>query len=160
MKLNLNEKLKAVLEPKRVSLRARLFVTRDDGIIVYDSIQDKSSPGVAALVSGVWQASEALMGLVRPTQDAMEFRLGFDTSSEGIYLFPLKLSGKKYFLGAIYQNCLNPGQLKRHVAMIKNELESVFSEPLAEPNMRARTGYLFSDITDEEMDRLFRVGGI
>src|SRR4051812_30984041 len=116
MKFNLNEKLKTVLEPKRVSLKARLFVTRDDGITVYDSVQDKTSTGVAALVSGVWQASEALMGLVKPSHDGMEFRLGFDTSSEGIYLFPLELNEKKYFLGAIYQNCLNPGQLKRQVA--------------------------------------------
>lgn len=161
MKLNLNEKLKNMLEPKRATLPARLFVTRDDGITVYDSVQNKTSAGVAALVSGVWQASEALMGLVKPSYDGMEFRLGFDTSEEGVFLFPLKLNGKKYFLGAIYQDCLNPGQLKRQISMLKNHLEQEFNmEPLPEAKTTSRQGYLFTDITDEEMDRLFSAGGI
>lgn len=158
--MNLNVKLKNMLEPKRATIAARLFVTRDDGIAVYDSVQDKTATGVAALVSGVWQASEALMGLVKSDYDGMDFRLGFDTSAEGIFLFPLSISGKKYFLGAIYQDCVNPGQLKRQVALVKSQLEVEFEKLAPMSQSIVREGYLFSDITDEEMDRLFRAGGI
>lgn len=163
-KLNVNEQIKLVLEPKKAGLKARLFVTREDGITVYDSVQDQTTTSVAALVSGVWQASEALMGMVQNNNDIMDFRLGFDTSSQGIYLFPFSHSGKRYFLGAIYNDCLNPGQLKRQIAMIKIELDRLFETEsvtkVEQKNTFARDGFLFQDISDEEIDRLFSVGGI
>jgi hypothetical protein len=158
------DKMKSILDPKEKSIKARLFVTREDGITVYDTIQDNTTTSVAALVSGVWQASEALMGLVKKDQEVMEFRLGFDTSSQGIYLFPFSLTGKRYFLGAIYNDCMNPGQLKRQVALIKEEMDRKFEsevEVKASPTTSStREGFLFKDISDEEIDRLFSLGGI
>ncbi len=163
-KMNVSERMKLVLEPKKSGISARLFVTREDGITVYDSVQNQTTTSVAALVSGVWQASEALMGLVRSNSNAMEFRLGFDTSSEGIYLFPFDLEGKRYFLGAIYKDCVNPGQLKRKISMIKEEMDLLFAQlPKTKTTTRntvERDGYLFKDISDEEIDRLFGVRGI
>ena len=161
--MNVTERMKLILEPKRAQVKARLFVTREDGITIYDTVQDPTTTSVSALVSGVWQASEALMGLAHPKQDVMEFRLGFDTSSQGIYLFPFTLSGKRYFLGAIYNPCLNPGQLKRQVAMIKEEMDRLFQDAQA-PQLKKNTtngreGFLFTEISDEEIDRLFSVGG-
>ena len=156
------QKIKSILDPKLSGLSARLFVTREDGITIYDSVQDNTTTSVAALVSGVWQASEALMNLVYQQNDVREFRLGFDTSSQGIYLFPFSLTGKRYFLGAIYSECLNPGQLKRQIALIKEEMERTFeAEPLPKKAVASvRQGYLFQDISDAEMDRLFSLGGI
>jgi hypothetical protein len=163
-KMNVSEKMKHILAPKLSGVNARLFVTREDGITIYDSVQDKTTTSVSALVSGVWQASEALMGLAHPEQDVMEFRLGFDTSSQGIYLFPFNLNKKRYFLGAIYQNCLNPGQLKRQVALIKEEMDRLFQdEPVQVKNNKStssREEFLFKEISDEEIDRLFSAGGI
>jgi hypothetical protein len=160
--LTITEQIKLILDPKLPGLKARLFVTREDGITIYDSIQNQTTTSVAALVSGVWQASEALMNLVHQQNDAMEFRLGFDTSSQGIYLFPFMLHGKRYFLGAIYNDCLNPGQLKRQIALIKEEMDRLFeSQPVAKKVLVTnRQGYLFQDISDEEIDRLFALGGI
>ncbi len=165
-KLNVSERMKLVLDPKKSGIKARLFVTREDGITVYDSVQNQTTTSVAALVSGVWQASEALMGLVQQKQNVMEFRLGFDTSSEGIYLFPFELEGKRYFLGAIYDDCVNPGQLKRKIAMIKEEMDQLFAQlhtTKTNKTIKApigRDGFLFQEITDEEIDRLFGVRGI
>ncbi len=162
--LNVAEKIKGVLDPRKQKIMARLFVTREDGITVYDTVQDKTTTSVAALVSGVWQASEALMGMVQQNQEVMEFRLGFDSSSQGIYLFPFSLGGKRYFLGAIYNDCLNPGQLKRQVALVKAEFDRTFGDESA-PKKKVsknppREGFLFQDISDDEIDRLFSVGGI
>lgn len=159
--MNVTERIKHVLEPKKAGIKARLFVTREDGITIYDSVQNQTTTSVSALVSGVWQASEALMGLAHPNQDVMEFRLGFDTSSQGIYLFPFSLNGKRYFLGAIYHDCVNPGQLKRQVAMIKEEMDRLFIElPVENKKVTTnnREGFLFTEITDEEIDRLFSAG--
>ncbi|WPU65465.1 hypothetical protein [Peredibacter starrii] len=161
--MNVTEKMKVILEPKKAGIKARLFVTREDGITIYDSVQNQTTTSVSALVSGVWQASEALMDLVHPNQDVMEFRLGFDTSSQGIYLFPFSLLGKRYFLGAIYHDCVNPGQLKRQIALIKEEMVRLFQDEAAKPvavkpKTAVRDGFLFQDISDEEIDRLFSAG--
>lgn len=160
--MTITERVKTVLAPKSIEIKARLFVTREDGITIYDSVQDKTTTSVAALVSGVWQASEALMSLVTGENQAMEFRLGFDTSSQGIYLFPFGLDGKRYFLGAIYSDCLNPGLLKRQVGIIKEEMEITLQKTMTPKTAVSskRQGYLFQDITDLEMDRLFALGGI
>lgn len=159
--MNVTERIKHVLEPKKSGIKARLFVTREDGITIYDTVQNQTTTSVSALVSGVWQASEALMSLAHPNQDVMEFRLGFDTSSQGIYLFPFNLHGKRYFLGAIYHNCVNPGQLKRQVAMIKEEMDRLFHDlPVENKKVKTsgREGFLFQEITDDEIDRLFSAG--
>lgn len=160
--MTITERVKTVLAPKSIEIKARLFVTREDGITIYDSVQDKTTTSVAALVSGVWQASEALMSLVTGENEAMDFRLGFDTSSQGIYLFPFSLDGKRYFLGAIYSDCLNPGLLKRQVGLIKEEMEITLQKTMTPKTAISskRQGYLFQDITDLEMDRLFALGGI
>jgi hypothetical protein len=160
--VTVTDKIKMVLDPKLGGIKARLFVTREDGITIYDSIQNNTTTSVSALVSGVWQASEALMNLVYKQNEIMDFRLAFDTSLQGIYLFPFTLSGKRYFLGAIYSDCINPGQLKRQTAMIKEEMERLFeSEPLPKKAITtSRQGYLFQDISDAEIDRLFSLGGI
>ena len=160
--LTVTQKVKLLLEPKLAGINARLFVTREDGITIYDSVQNNTTTSVAALVSGVWQASEALMGLVYKQDDVMEFRLGFDTSSQGLFLFPFSLSGKRYFLGAIYAECLNPGQLKRQVAMIKEEMERIFINVPAPKKklVSSRQDFLFQDISDADIDRLFSLGGL
>jgi hypothetical protein len=164
--LNVTEQLKQVLEPKIKSINARLFVAREDGITIYDSVQNQTTASVSALVSGVWQASEALMGLAHPGQDILEFRLGFDTSSQGIYLFPLSLFGKRYFFGAIYKDCLNPGQLKRQIVLIRHEMDQLFSNEkvvvttTTKMKNNDRNSFLFQEITDEEIDRLFSAGCI
>ena len=43
---NITEKMKLILEPKKMGLKARLFVTRDDGITIYDSVQNNTTTSV------------------------------------------------------------------------------------------------------------------
>lgn len=160
---SVTERMKLVLAPKSLEIKARLFVARQDGITIYDSHQNETTRSISALVSGVWQASEALIELAHPGQDVMEFRLGFDTSSQGIYLFPFTFMDKRYFLGALYKECHNPGQLKRKVAQIREEIERPFqtqSPVVKKASSAKREGYLFSEISDEEIEHLFSVGGV
>lgn len=162
MAMTVTEKVKHILEPKKAGVNARLFVTREDGITIYDSVQDQTTTAVAALVSGLWQASEALMDLVHGSENIFQFRLAFDTSSKGIFLTPFALNGKRYFLGAIYTDCVNPGQLKRQISLIKEEMDRLFEAgaPIKKNVVSGREGYLFQDISDEEIDRLFSLGGV
>jgi hypothetical protein len=160
--MSLIDNIKNALNPQAQLLGVRLFVTRDDGITIYDSIQNKTTNSVSALVSGLWQASEALMNLVQPHEQVLDYRLGFDNSSNGLLLFPFSLSGKKYFLGCLYQDSINPAHLKYQMTQTKQMLEKAFHEEkkLTASTVIYRQGYLFSDISDAEMDRLFALGGI
>lgn len=158
----LTERIRQVLEAKRPGIAARLFVCREDGISVYDFVADSTRAQVSALVSGMWQASEALVKLIDASEEAFEFRLAFDTSSSGVYLLPFSADGKKYFLGALYSGSLNPGALKHKLNQVRGELETflALSAPKRDEVPEAeRSGYLFTDITDEEIDRLFGVHG-
>jgi len=159
MSHNVVEKIRQVLEPRLRKVPARVFVTRQDGVSLFDSVQDTGSQSISALVSGVWQASEALMGFVNKSEEVLDYRFSFDTSSNGIFLFPLEHRGAKFYLGAIYDNCLNPALLKRQMAVLKDELQTEISLVEEKP-LKERNGFLFQEISDAEMDRLFGEGRI
>jgi hypothetical protein len=44
--VTVTEKVKLILEPKLSGINARLFVTRDDGITIYDSVQNNTTTSV------------------------------------------------------------------------------------------------------------------
>jgi hypothetical protein len=158
----INEIIQQYIDLRKNQFNARLFLSREDGITIYDSVQNHTTNSIAALVSGVWQASDALIGLVNKSNLDLDFRLAFDTTSQGVYLLPLTFQDKQYFLGAIYEDCMNPAQLKRQISLLKDELQGMLtrnksSKPKTEEH---RKEYLFQDITDTEMDKLFSLGGI
>lgn len=158
------EVIRPLIQRKESVLNARLFFVRNDGISIYDSGHDSSTQAVGALTGGLWQAAESLMKMIDASSGPMEFRLGFDTSSQGVMIVPVNYHGTLYFLGAIYHQCLNPALLKRQVISLQDELEkkllTVKATKKPAPKITAaRAGYLFDHITDEEMDRLFSLGG-
>lgn len=158
------EVIRPLIQRKESVLNARLFFVRNDGISIYDSGHDSSTQAVGALTGGLWQAAESLMKMIDASSGPMEFRLGFDTSSQGVMIVPVNFQGTLYFLGAIYHQCLNPALLKRQVISLQDELEkkllTVKATKKPAPKITAaRAGYLFDHITDEEMDRLFSLGG-
>lgn len=160
------EVIRPLIQKKESVLKARLFFVRNDGISIYDSGHDDSTQAVGALSGGLWQAAEALMNMIDAKTGPMEFRLGFDTSSQGVMIVPVNFQGTTYFLGAIYHQCLNPALLKRQVIQLQDELEKNLltiktktTKKVAPRVTTTRAGYLFDYISDEEMDRLFSLGG-
>ena len=157
--------IRPIIQTKESTLNARLFFVRNDGISIYDSTQDQSTQAVGALSGGLWQAAESLMKMIDAKTGPMEFRLGFDTSSQGVMIVPVNYHGTLYFLGAIYHECLNPALLKRQIIQLQDELEKklltmkVVKKTGPRKVTSTRAGYLFDHITDEEMDRLFSLGG-
>ncbi len=158
------EVIRPLIQKKESVLKARLFFVRNDGISIYDSGHDNSTQAVGALSGGLWQAAEALMNMIDAKTGPMEFRLGFDTSSQGVMIVPVNYKGTAYFLGAIYHECLNPALLKRQVIQLQDELEKKLltiktTKKVAPKVTTTRAGYLFDYISDEEIDRLFSLGG-
>ena len=92
--------------------------------------------------------------------DVKDFRFVFDSTDHGVLIFPVEGEGQGFHLAAIYEGCVNPALLKRQVHGLGGKLAQhvrqlpkqtrVFNQP-------QREGYLFSDISDDEMDRLFGI---
>jgi hypothetical protein len=138
-----------------------VFVCRQDGHLVYN--RDHMNMGVehssiGALLGGVWQAATTLASFIPQEEKQDLFRLSFDTSSQGIYILPFEQNEEKYSLGLLYKNEVNPGFLKSRLRDLLMRMTTEMSKVnLVE--IKSNKGYLFSDITDEEMDRVFKING-
>lgn len=137
----------------------KLVVIRQDGITLYSNLEDSlEASSIGALVSGVWQAAQALSEITHHRKDYVEFRLGFDTSSEGLYVLPLSIKENTYYLGGIYTNQNNPAKLKQSLRLLKNNLEQHLEDSLIDETVRE--GFLFDNISDDEMNKLFSFDGV
>ncbi|MBD64141.1 MAG: hypothetical protein CME62_02965 [Halobacteriovoraceae bacterium] len=159
--MNLSEKLKShILKTEVCQCCERLSIIRHDGICLFSNAEDNfESASISALVSGLWQAAESLNGLATSDKSFSEYRLSFDTTNNGLYVLPLLLNQEDYYLCAIFNQVDNPAKLKRELRVLKQELEN--NNSIRTHSTQAdRAGYLFKDITDEEINKIFEVSGV
>lgn len=149
--------------------RYSFFLIRNDGVILYHNENIKNSlskSSIGALLGGVWQAAKALSSFIPrdSTDPSLDegYRLSFDTTSQGVYIVPAKVFSEEFYLGLIYFDEVNPGQIKNKIRGIalgfseymEHELKN---HPVAETATKNKknTDYLFNDISDVEMDQVF-----
>lgn len=143
--------------------RFSFFLIRQDGVILYQNKKNLkiNAHSVGALLGGVWQASSALTEFIPGKKRELEFRLSFDTSSEGIYIVPIDFEAEKFYLGLIYHNEVNPGLLKSKMRDIATSLSQFLNMEKLNEKLDKSVGSnkveekLFNDITDAEMDHIF-----
>ncbi len=160
--MNLNELIaKFFIEDNYHQLAERIVVMRRDGIPLYSNNQNNfENSSIGALVSGLWQAAESLSSYItRQDEHFFDFRLSFDTSSDGLFVLPFQVKEQTYYLCSIYQDVDNPAKLKNQLKSIKSGLEVYLSE-FSFSSEENRKGYLFDEISDDEMDNLFAFGGL
>ncbi len=159
--MNLNQIVRQFFDENEYhKLADKIVIIRGDGIAIYSNFEDYlEAQTVGALVSGVWQAAESLSSLLNKNESFLDFRLGFDTSADGLYILPFTILEKTYYIGAIYGDADNPGKLKRNMRLLKDNVEVYLSKFSLDPE-KNREEYLFENISDEEMDKLFAFGGI
>ncbi len=138
--------------------RFSFFLIRQDGVILYQNKKDKliNTHSIGALLGGVWQASHALSEFIPSKSKEVDYRLSFDTSSDGIYIVPIDTVTDKFYLGLIYYNELNPGFLKSKIRDIATSLAEylLMQKVVKKDNLKIEKP-LFENITDAEMDRIF-----
>ncbi len=150
--------------------RYAFFLIRQDGVVLYQNRQHNklNSHSIGALLGGVWQASEALSEFIPHKESEMNYRLSFDTTSDGIYIVPIQFEYEKMYLGLIYFGEINPGLIKskirdialglsRFLAMHPMDLITTDEKQkkLKSKNKHNVEKFLFEDITDQEIDRMF-----
>lgn len=143
--------------------RYSFFLVRADGVVLYHNenlVKGINKASIGALLGGVWQASKALSDFIPQKNESDVFRLSFDTSSQGVYIIPISVFQEEFYLGLIYHGEVNPGFLKNKI----RELAYAFSEYMHRELKqsvknssieRSKSEFLFNDISDAEMDRIF-----
>ncbi len=153
-----------------------ILILRHDGIILYSNKEKMAQTG--ALLVGAWSALDSLLA----DKSSGEFRLGFDNSSSGIYALPLLISGEQHYLVCLYFKRKNPGFIKYELRKMADKICKHLLEKTAGPevpfddkdyqenkelnsektgfsvmkkNEDDRKSYLFYDVTDDEISRLF-----
>ena len=157
--MNLNLIVKQFFEESEYQkLADKIVVIRQDGISIYTNIENQlEASSMGALIGGVWQAAQALSEMTNKQEDHLDYRLGFDTSSSGLYILPLKIMNDTYYLGGIYMNLNNPAKLKQNLKLLKNNLELYLSDYSSVD--KVQEGFLFENISDDEMNNLFSFDG-
>lgn len=148
---------KAQIDFSRVSL----FICRTDGVMLHAFSQQGSSSvsAIGALLAGVWQAAQALSEFIPNRREELDFRLGFDSSAEGVYLLPVQAGEHRLYLAAIYHGMINPGHLKNQLRQMCDGLSICLEQNLIKQQIQGNK-YLFDTISNDEMDKLFSfVGG-
>ncbi len=145
--------------------RYAFFLIRYDGVVLYHNNSQVSSQSnkssIGALLGGIWQAAKALAEFIPNEEKADGYRLSFDTTSQGVYIIPLSLKSEELYLGLIYHDEVNPGFIKNKMRDIAVNLSGFLEEGLKNSSEKNRGSkkeenhYLFGDISDSEMDRLF-----
>jgi len=146
--------------------RFSFFMIRYDGVVLYHNnnlANNLSKSSIGALLGGVWQAAKALADFIPKEKQNEGYRLSFDTSEQGVYIVPIGNKHEELYLGLIYHDEVNPGFIKskmREMAASFNEFLDQEIKDSGVKNVKAQSSkkgsdYLFEDISDAEMDRLF-----
>lgn len=132
-----------------------LFIFRDDGIPLYGNYKELDRNSVGALMAGTWQAANALSSFLKAKEKSEIFRFSYDTSESGIYILPFSIKKNSFLLGVIFQGQINPGLIKSKMRfMLDNLLQYVENLKEEAPKLE-RDNFLFNEISDKEIDRLF-----
>lgn len=142
----------------RVSFKnSHVYIFADDGRVIAMFGSEKNDIDIhstGALMAGAWQASIALNGSGGLSKD-QTLVLG-DTNS-GFLIIPFN-KNMKMNLGIVYSEYANPGKLKMKARLLReffsNNIKLEIKEKINKQN------YLFKNITDAELDKLFSFAGI
>lgn len=136
-------------------LGCNVFVFREDGIPMYGTYKNLDRNSVGALMAGSWQAANALSGFIQGKANDEIFRFSFDTSERGVYILPFSVKKTAFLLGVIFQGQINPGLIKSKMRLMLDKLLQHVESLKEEAPKVERENFLFNEISDREIDRLF-----
>lgn len=146
----------------------QVILCRYDGVVLYatdSQHQEIDLSSIGVLISGSWQAARSLVDFI-PERNSDDFRFSFDTSDSGVFVVDIFIGGHTYFLAAVFNNVLNPGQIKsklRSLVFLIHQLAENYQREKNDKPIKPKENeesLLFEDLTDDEIDRMFSFAGI
>jgi hypothetical protein len=130
---------------------------------VYGQLGVKKSPAdiqsLGALLVGMWQASEAVKGFM-DTSPNDDLNLAFQSSNGGFFILRPGVKNKNVFWGLLFENETNPGKVKLYFKKLRDHFEAIEILPAKNKEDEGDGSYLFRDITEDEVDKLFSFAGL
>ena len=117
----------------------------------------KDLQSLGALLAGVWQASEALKDFMSTEEDKDELRLNFQNAHSGYLLLPPTPKNPKITFAFLFEKQTNPGKIKYLAGKIRSHFDEI---EILRKDMGSEEEYLFKNITEDEVDKLFSFAGI
>jgi predicted regulator of Ras-like GTPase activity (Roadblock/LC7/MglB family) len=118
---------------------------------------NKELQSLGALLAGVWQASEALKDFMDKDVSKDELKLTFQNTDSGYLLLPPTEKNPKIIFAFLFEKQVNPGKIK----FLAGKISDHFSEiEILEKNNGEKEEFLFKNITEDEVDKLFSFAGI
>ncbi len=143
--------------------RHTILITRQDGIPIYKRNKNLSihADAISSLVAGIWQASKVLSESISKNVDIFEFKLSFDSSNQGVFIFPFLYKKDTLNISIVYKDELNPGKLKFEIKKLIPEICKMVLMNMGNGHIeKGVDNFLFDEITDSEVDNLFAFQGL
>jgi len=122
-----------------------------------DKKDSKELQSLGALLAGVWQASEALKDFMSEDESKENLRLSFQNAHSGYLILPPSEKNPKIIFAFLFEKQTNPGKLKHLAGKIKNHFNEI--EILNKDSSESEE-FLFKNITEDEVDKLFSFAGL
>lgn len=127
-------------------------LVRGDGVLIEGCEFSSGNHHIGALVGGIYQASSELAKSLGQSDDSI---ISYGNSKEGFYISQLIINQQNYYLYTSYHELLNPAKLKWNFKKLINEVSSYYSK-----GDDVNHDYLFRDISDEEINKMFAQAGV
>lgn len=143
------------LNEKEIS-DAEVFLTDMDGYLLYTS-KDQVDKSLIALIAGVYQGSRKLFGIMANGQDIPSLSLG--EGGDNLFVTQLNIKGRELLLSSVLKEIAYPARYKMYLKHLADTLVENYpeNETTQLPEKTEDGGFLFTDISDDEVDRLFQI---
>ncbi len=147
---------------RNILAKATILALSHDGR-VYGQLGIKKSAtdiqSLGALLVGMWQASEAVKGFM-DTSQTDDLNMSFQSSHSGFFILRPGERNPNVFWGLLFENETNPGKIKLYFKKLRDHFEGVEILPAKNKDDEGDGSYLFKDITEDEVDKLFSFAGL
>ena len=135
---------------------AEVYLTDMDGYLLYTS-KDQVDKSLIALIAGVYQGSRKLFGIMANGQDIPSLSLG--EGHDNLFVTQLNIKGRELLLSSVLKEIAYPARYKLYLKHLADNLVENYPEDESTqlPEKTEDGGFLFSDISDDEVDRLFQI---
>lgn len=135
---------------------AEVFLTDMDGYLLYTS-KDQVDKSLIALIAGVYQGARKLYGIMAQGQDIPALSLG--EGAENLFVTQVTIKGRELLLSSALKGIAYPARYKMYLKHLADELVENYpiEDSVQLPEKNEEGGFLFSDISDEEVDNLFQL---
>ncbi len=138
-----------------------MVLTRDGQVLslLGKKMNKNEAQSLGALMVGMWQASQAVADMIH-VDGTTDTGLSYQNSQSGFFLLQPTEKNPKVFWSFIFENQINPGKIKNYAKSLRQFFDKIEIFDEADEAIQTSEGFLFENVTAEEVDDLFSFAGI